>query len=134
METQREEAAPTFPTWRRRLEETPDQQLPEEVNRFLQVLKAVGAPMIDGDSAHFIYYGPQARQVGLSGEFNQWDRRGLHMTPLRDTGLSYCTLQFRGPVRVEYKFIVDGDWLTDPGNPKIVHDERWIENSLLRTE
>ncbi len=131
METQREEAAPTFPTWRRRLQEAPASTLQEEVDRFLQVLKAVGAPMIDGDSAHFVYYDSEARQVGLSGEFNQWDRRGLHMTPLRGTGISYCTLQFRGPVRVEYKFIVDGEWMTDPFCPNIIDNGVGEQNSFF---
>lgn len=131
MEIQREEAAPTFPTWRRRLQEAPASTLQEEVDRFLQVLKAVGAPMIDGDSAHFIYYDPEARQVGLSGEFNQWDRHGLHMTPLRNTGISYCTLQFRGPVRVEYKFIVDGEWMTDPFCPNIIDNGVGEQNSFF---
>jgi len=131
METQREEAAPTFPTWRRRLQEAPLSKLQEEVDRFLQVLKAVGAPMIDGDSAHFVYYDPEARQVRLSGEFNQWDRRGLHMTPLRNTGISYCTLQFRGPVRVEYKFIVDGEWRTDPFCPNVIDNGVGEQNSFF---
>ena len=131
MKTEREEAAPTFPTWRRRLQEAPESALQEEVDRFLQVLKAVGTPMIDGDSAHFVYYDPEARHVRLSGEFNQWDRRGLHMTSLRDTGISYCTLQFRGPVRVEYKFIVDGEWMTDPFCPNVIDNGIGEQNSFF---
>jgi len=69
METKREEAAPTFPTWKRRLEETPESKLREEVDRFLEILKAVGTPMIDGTTVHFIYYGPEAQRVVLTGEF-----------------------------------------------------------------
>lgn len=114
METQREEAAPTFLTWRKRLEEIPAAKLPEETDRFLQVLKAVGSPMIDGPSVSFVYYNPDARRVLLTGEFNQWSPRGIAMTPLRDTGLFYHTMQVLGPARVEYKFIVDGEWVTDP--------------------
>jgi len=114
METKREEAAPTFPTWRKRLEDAPRGQLAEEIDRFLQVLNAVGSPMIDGPSVSFVYYNPDARRVALSGEFNQWSPRGILLTPLRDTGLFYHTMQIRGPVRVEYKLIVDGEWITDP--------------------
>ena len=114
METKREEAAPTFPTWQKRIEDAPKGHLTEEVDRFLQVLNAVGSPMIDGSSVSFVYYDPDARRVSLSGEFNQWSPRGVAMTPLRDTGLFYHTMQIRGPVRVEYKLIVDGEWITDP--------------------
>jgi enterochelin esterase family protein len=114
MDTTREEAAPTFPTWRRRLEEASKDALPHEVERFLQVLRAVGTPMIDGADVHFIYHGPEARQVQLVGEFNQWSRQGIPMSALGDTGFFYHTMQVRGPARVEYKFIVDGEWITDP--------------------
>ncbi len=114
METTREEAAPTFPTWRRRLEEASNGALPQERERFLQVLRAVGTPMIDGADVHFIYYGPDAHRVRLVGEFNEWSRQGIPMSPLGDTGFFFHTMQVRGPARVEYKFIVDGEWLTDP--------------------
>src|SRR5258705_10436365 len=129
METKREEAAPTFPTWRRRLEEAPDQQLPEGVDRVLHVLKAVGAPMIDGAAVHFIYYGPDAHQVSLVGEFNQWSPRGIEMTQLRDTGLFHHTMQVRGPARIEYKFIVDGEWVTDPFFPNAIYNAIREQNS-----
>jgi len=131
METTREEAAPTFPTWRRRLEEAPGDKLREEVDRFLQVLKAVGTPMIDGPSVYFISYEPEARRVLLTGEFNQWDRRGIAMTPLRDTGIFYHTLQVRGPARVEYKFIVDGEWIVDPFCPNAIDNGIGEQNSFF---
>lgn len=131
MESKREEAAPTFPTWRQRLEEAQGQKLKEERDRFLEVLKAVGTPMIDGPSVHFIYYGPEARRVGLSGEFNQWDRRGMAMTPLGETGIFYRTLQLRGPARVEYKFIVDGQWVVDPLCPNTVDNGIGEQNSFF---
>ena len=114
METRREEAAPTLPTWRRRLEEAKGEERQQAVEQFLQVLKAVGTPTIDGPAVHFLYYGPEAQRVLLSGEFNQWDRRGIALTPLGQTGIFYHTLEFRGPARVEYKFIVDGQWVVDP--------------------
>ena len=131
METKREEAAPTFPTWRRRLEEAPEDKRHEEETRFLQILKAVGTPMIDGPTVHFVYYGPEARRVSLVGEFNQWNRRGIAMTPLRDTGFFYHTMQVRGPARVEYKIIVDGEWVTDPFCPNVVDNGIGEQNSFF---
>jgi enterochelin esterase family protein len=129
METKREEAAPTFPTWRKRLEEIPAAELSKETDRFLQVLKAVGSPMIDGPSVSFVYYNPDARRVLLTGEFNQWSPRGIAMTPLQDTGLFYHTMQVLGPARVEYKFIVDGEWVTDPSCQNTVDNGVGEQNS-----
>ena len=96
METIREEAAPTFPTWRRRLEQAKENELHDEIERFIQILKAVGSPMIDGSSVHFVYYDPEARQVAVTGEFNQWDRRGTPLLPLGKTGIFYRTMDFKG--------------------------------------
>ena len=129
MEIKREEAAPTFSTWKERLENAPRDHLKEEVDRFLQVLKAVGSPMIDGSSVSFVHYDPAARHVSVSGEFNQWSPRGLAMTPLRDTGLFYHTIQIRGPVRVEYKLIADGEWITDPYCPTNIDNGVGEQNS-----
>ncbi len=129
METIREEAAPTFPTWRRRLEQAKENELHDEIERFIQVLKAVGSPMIDGSSVHFVYYDPEARQVAVTGEFNQWDRRGTPLLPLGKTGIFYRTMDFQGPVRVEYKLIVDGEWELDPFCPNSIDNGIGEKNS-----
>ena len=131
METGREEAAPTFPTWRRRLEQAKESELSDEVARFTHVLKAVGAPMIDGASVHFVYHDPDARQVAATGEFNQWDRRGTPLLPLGNTGIFYRTVDFQGPVRVEYKLIVDGDWVLDPFCPNNIDNGIGEKNSYF---
>lgn len=129
MKTAREEAAPTFPTWRRRLEQANETEIHDEIERFLQVLKAVGAPMIDGSSVHFVYYDPDARQVAVTGEFNQWNPRGTPLSPLGKTGIFYHTIDFQGPVRVEYKFVVDGDWIIDPYCPNNIDNGIGERNS-----
>lgn len=131
MERQREEAAPTFATWRRRLEQTPAGEVQHEVERFLEVLRAVGTPMIDGTTVHFIAYSPEARRVAVTGEFNQWDRRGIPMTPLGQTGIFYHTAEFHGPVRVEYKFIIDGQWTLDPFCPNKIDNGIGEQNSYF---
>jgi hypothetical protein len=68
-----------------------------------------------GDSNMFILKGyPNARQVVLSGNFNAWNTGELFMekTP-GGWRLPYAL----APGMYEYKFIVDGDWITDPSNP-----------------
>src|SRR3989442_15836241 len=96
MQTTCEEAAPTLLTWKRRLEEAPESQLREGGDRFLAILKAVGTPMIDGTTVHFLYYSPEAQRVVLTGEFTQWGRRGITLTLLGKTGIFYHTLPIRG--------------------------------------
>jgi enterochelin esterase family protein len=72
--------------------------------------------MIDGPKVHFIYHNPDATRVTLAGEFNEWDGRGdaIPMERLGDAGLFFHTLTVPEPARLEYKFIVDGEWKPDP--------------------
>jgi enterochelin esterase-like enzyme len=129
----REEAAPTFPTWKARLEAADGSQLDEEVSRFLQILNTLGTPMIEGPEVNFIYYGPQAREVELTGEFNQWARSGqaLAMTRLGASGFFHHTLQLNEPARLEYKFIVDSEWQLDPFCPNQVDNGLGDSNSYF---
>jgi len=133
MSTTREEAAPTFPTWKARLEGAEGAQLEQEVSRFLQILKTLGTPMIEGPQVNFIYYGPQARQVELTGEFNQWSPSGqaISMVPLGASGFFYHSMQLSESTRLEYKFIVDGDWQLDPFCPNQVDNGLGDSNSYF---
>jgi enterochelin esterase-like enzyme len=116
MATGREEAAPTFSTWKRRLGQVDISQTRKEVQQFVEVLRAIGTPMIDGLEVHFVYCNPRSNQVQLAGEFNQWGSRGrlIKLKELGKTGVFYHTLKLKSPGRLEYKFIVDGKWQTDP--------------------
>jgi len=116
MATAREEAAPTFEAWKLRLEQTAPDQLQAEVERFLVILAALGTPMVDGAKVHFVYHDPDATNVALAGEFNDWGRRNnaIPMDRLSDTGLFFYTLTVPEPARLEYKLIVDGKWKPDP--------------------
>jgi enterochelin esterase family protein len=125
----REEAAPTFETWRQRIEAASDRAA--EVERFLQVLRAVGSPMIDGPAVTFVYYDTQARSAAVAGEFNQWSRGGAPMERIEESGLFHYTLNLTEPVRLEYKFIVDGEWKLDPLCPSSVDNGIGGRNSYF---
>jgi enterochelin esterase family protein len=104
-----------------------------EVERFLQVLRAVGSPMIDGSAVTFVYYDPQARRVSVAGEFNQWSRGGDRaiMEQIDESGLFHYTLNLTEPARLEYKFIVDGEWKLDPLCPNTVDNGIGGRNSYF---
>jgi len=54
-----------------------------------------------------------AKIVSLSGNFNNWDKGGYTMEHKGDEWLISIQLK---PGRYVYKFIVDGEWIQDPGN------------------
>jgi hypothetical protein len=54
-----------------------------------------------------------AKNVILAGDFNNWNTSQLHMKHIGDTWVLPCTL---AAGNYGYKFIVDGNWITDPAN------------------
>lgn len=69
-----------------------------------------------------------AQQVMLAGSFNHWNSKEapMHKTP---EGWEMQVYLMEG--RHLYKFIVDGNWIHDPGNPKKVSNEFDTWNSVL---
>jgi enterochelin esterase family protein len=116
MATAHEEAAPTFEAWKLRLERTPPEDLGAVQEQFLHLLGTIGTPLLDGAKVHFIYHDPRAVNVAVAGEFNEWARNNeaIPMQRLGGTGLFHHTLIVPGPARLEYKFLVDGEWKSDP--------------------
>lgn len=56
----------------------------------------------------------QAKEVYLSGSFNGWNSKELAMDQTAD---GWKIAYHLAPGYYEYKFIVDGQWITDPANP-----------------
>ncbi|MEK6283655.1 MAG: DUF3471 domain-containing protein [Acidobacteriota bacterium] len=71
---------------------------------------------------------PGARVVALAGTFNDWNQSQLLFAREGDDWVSRIDL---APGKYTYKFIVDGDWILDPGNPNTEDDERGLTNSVV---
>lgn len=77
---------------------------------------------------HFNLMGfEEADYVGLTGSFTNWD----HYFPMHKEGSGWNLPVYLQDGRYEYKFIVDGEWMTDPGNPKQLNNAEGHTNSLL---
>ena len=62
----------------------------------------------------FSLYAPQAKEVLLLGDFNQWDGEKYPMKKGK-TGAWKKVLMLT-PGNYEYKYMVDGQWQEDPAN------------------
>jgi transcriptional regulator with XRE-family HTH domain len=71
---------------------------------------------------------PTAKSVALTGSFNSWDKNGVPMKRAR-TGLWTTDVSLK-PGRYEYKFIVDGQWWTDPANSNTATNPFGSKNSI----
>jgi enterochelin esterase-like enzyme len=77
-------------------------------------------PLIEGDLVTFVYKGKVAVRATVPSDLNRWDTKADEMKRLGDTDLYYLTLKLPRDARIDYKFYVDGMWMMDPLNDKIV--------------
>lgn len=85
-------------------------------------------PSLKGNTTFKLSGFPNARIVAVAGSFNNWNQSQFLFT--RVDGEWICKINLP-PGKYEYKFIVDGNWLVDPRNPRTTNDERGNENSVL---
>ncbi len=69
-----------------------------------------------------------AKEVILAGSFNKWDENHFKMDKT-ENGWE-LSLQIN-PGIYEYRYIVDGQWMTDPGNPNKARNEFDDYNSVI---
>ncbi len=72
---------------------------------------------------------PEANDVFLAGDFNNWDTETLPMKK-DDSGIWKRMLKLE-PKLYEYKFIIDGEWKIDPQNSKTCPNCFGTENNIL---
>jgi 1,4-alpha-glucan branching enzyme len=77
----------------------------------------------------FVYQAPNAKEVCLAGGFNNWDARSLPMKKNKQ-GLWRTTVKL-APGRHEYKYVVDGSWVTDSRCPEVVMNDKGSTNCVV---
>lgn len=87
--------------------------------------------MAIGDTTMFRLNGfTEANQVRLAGTFNAWNPAELVLTK---TAGGWELPYVLSPGNYEYKYIVDGEWITDPNNPYTI-GQNDFKNSYLTIE
>lgn len=74
---------------------------------------------------------PEANSVLVSGSFNGWNKQGYRMI---QEGGKWILPIFLQPGKYTYKFVVDGNWILDPGNKLYEQNEYDTNNSVLWIE
>ncbi|MFO7653500.1 MAG: glycogen-binding domain-containing protein [Candidatus Krumholzibacteriia bacterium] len=93
---------------------------------------AGGGPRTVEDGVLFTHHAPGAAQVHLAGSFNEWSATAL---PLVNDGRgNWSVVLDLEPGAHTYKFVVDGNWVTDPDNPTSAPDGYGGTNSLVQVD
>ena len=77
----------------------------------------------------FSFYAPQAREVFLVGDFNQWNVK-KHVMKRGDQGIWEKIVVIK-PGTYEYKYIVDGIWQEDTEQPRSLLNSFGTYNNVL---
>jgi 1,4-alpha-glucan branching enzyme len=79
-------------------------------------------------SIHFAFPAPEAQQVSLAGDFNNWDSKA---TPMHKGahGVWHVGVALK-PGRHEYRFIADGVWQDDPAAEQRTTNALGTENCV----
>jgi CubicO group peptidase (beta-lactamase class C family) len=86
------------------------------------------APSLSGNTMFRLAGYPQAKVVALAGTFNNWNQSATLCG--RELDAWVCRIDL-APGRYTYKFVVDGNWITDPANAQTEDDGRGNTNSVL---
>ena len=87
-------------------------------------------PALEEQEIDFTVLAPEAREVSVVGCFNGWRPNA---TPLKNTGAGtwVVRLMLRSG-QYEYRFVVDGRWIEDPGASQRVASPYGGFNSILK--
>ena len=85
-------------------------------------------PSLKGNTTFRLKGHPDARIVAVAGNFNDWNQSQFLFAKEGDEWV--CRIDLL-PGRYLYKFIVDGNWITDPSNTSDEDDGNGNINSVL---
>ncbi len=110
-----------------------DEVIAEEkrIGRVVKAADYASAPQQTDQGVVFTYYDPAARDVQIAGDFSDWKPLGSPPVRKGKEGVWRVKLALH-PGRYQYKYIVDGQWKTDPNNKDVITDEAGVINSSLR--
>ncbi len=89
------------------------------------------APAVTPDGVVFTVEAPDALQVQIAGDFNDWKPERTDMEP---AGRIWRTILKLAPGRYRYRYVIDGQWCTDPMNPAVEPSPFSGNDSLLVLE
>lgn len=81
----------------------------------------VTSPVVADSSVTFNYYNETATSVYVAGSFNEWSTTANQMTKGED-GVWTTTITGLAAGDYQYKFVVGGEWTTDPMNGSVVDE------------
>jgi chromosome partitioning protein len=81
-----------------------------------EVVRIAAAPAVTAEGVTFTIEAPAAAHVQLAGDFNEWTPEGSEMEAV---GLVWKKTLQLAPGRYRYRYVIDGEWYSDPHNAAV---------------
>jgi chromosome partitioning protein len=94
----------------------------------MERVEGAAAPAVTPDGVMFTVEAPNATNVQLAGDFNDWSPGTAEMEPV---GRIWTKMLKLAPGRYRYRFVIDGQWCRDPSNAIIEPSPFGGEDSVL---
>lgn len=100
---------------------------------WLEEARRQGIPWVEGEQVTFLYQAQEGeREVRLASDLHGWDpRRAPLLQRLGRSSLFALRCSLPREARLEYRFVVDGQWRNDPWNPQTVDNGLGSRNNVL---
>ena len=89
------------------------------------------APRKTAPATEFQVHVAGAKDIFLAGDFNDWSSGSKDFRLRKFKGDIFKKKLKLKPGRYEYKFVVDGNWWTDPENSERARNPYYSENSVI---
>lgn len=100
---------------------------------FLLVLREPGRSVGETIIVRFELRAPDAREVSVVGNWNQWNPEAQKLRDPDGDGVWEIEIPLRKGEEHQYQFLIDGqNWIPDPGTPLQVEDGFGGVNSVLQ--
>jgi enterochelin esterase-like enzyme len=86
---------------------------------FLKQLESSQSPIINGNWVTFIYRG-KAKSIELMSDLTGWGQPGLKLKQVPGKEIRYLSVKVADDARIEYKYLIQGNWRLDSLNPNRV--------------
>lgn len=90
------------------------------------------ARILRAKSTELKLFAPRAKRVSLAGSFNSWDTNSI--AAKKDAKGNWSVKLSLKPGQYEYKFVVDGSWITDPHCSSYTNNSFGTQNCLLEVK
>jgi len=110
--------AQDFTTLEARINSAPESRRQFMVDSFLTLVGDF--PHFENDTTVYLLYHGSANEVSVAGDANGWNEENSPLKRLSTTDLWYRMERYESDARLDYKLVVDKQWILDPRNPYTV--------------